>query len=84
MNDNRENFTFPRRNYPYRYPAAGESDFAEDDSAATQPNLEAGRIHRFVLGIDPFPRPMTDEEINVLLRKSADQEDFNDKLTISG
>lgn len=70
MQENREKFDFPTRNYPYRYPVTGEDGIVEDDPTAGHPKLEAGRIYRFVVGVDDFPRTIPDEEVQTLLRDS--------------
>lgn len=66
----REQHTFPTRSYPYRYRAASGEEGAEADDAAAVRNmqLEAGRVYRFVLGIDPAPVAMSAEEVETLLR----------------
>jgi hypothetical protein len=60
MEITREKFSFPTRNYPYR------AGILADEAEA--PALEAGKVHRFVLGLDKRPRVMTDDEIAGLLR----------------
>jgi hypothetical protein len=63
---NREAFTFPTRSYPYRYPPPPGGPEADPDPAAEVP-LQQGRLYRFVLGLDPVPRPMEDTEAATLL-----------------
>jgi hypothetical protein len=67
----REQHTFPTRNYPYRQhttaPSAAGEDDALDDAMANM-KLEAGRLYRFVLGIDARPAPVGDEELSAGLR----------------
>lgn len=61
---------FPTRSYPYRYRAApGEAGAEADASADAIKNmkLEAGRIYRFVLGIDPKPQALTTQDAELLL-----------------
>lgn len=52
---------FPTRQYPYRRP---------DPAAGPEPmlaqSLTAGTLYRFVVGLDPAPRPLTVEEIEAL------------------
>lgn len=52
---------FPTRQYPYRRP---------DPTAGPEPMLAqaltAGTLYRFVVGLDPAPRPLTAEEIEAL------------------
>lgn len=70
MQVSREGHKFPTRNYPYRYPAArveGEEADAVADAVINTP-LEAGRIYRFVLGVDELPQPLSAEDADRLLR----------------
>ena len=52
---------FPTRQYPYHRPdpAAGP------EPVLAQP-LIPGTLYRFVVGVDPAPRPLTAEEIEAL------------------
>ncbi|MGH8929515.1 MAG: hypothetical protein ACRDZO_02465, partial [Egibacteraceae bacterium] len=52
---------FPTRQYPYRHP----DPTAGPDPLETAP-LAAGVLHRFVLGVDPAPRPLAAEEMEAL------------------
>jgi hypothetical protein len=66
-----EKILFPTRSYPYRYSTPpGEEGAEADDAAAAIRNLklEAGRVYRFVLGLDSMPQPLPDEEVDALLR----------------
>lgn len=67
----RESYTFPTRNYPYRYPplrrdGRGEGDPASDEPA--HPALDPGKLYSFVLGLDPMPRVMTSDEMDNVVR----------------
>lgn len=62
MTVSREAYRFPTRSYPYRHP--DEADAAMEEVA--QLALDAGQLHRLVLGIDNAPRPMTAAEIAAL------------------
>lgn len=58
----REQHIFPTRSYPYRYRSAtGEAGAEADATADAIKNmaLEAGRLYRFVLGVDQTPTAMT-------------------------
>ncbi|MGH8904086.1 MAG: hypothetical protein ACRDYA_21000 [Egibacteraceae bacterium] len=69
---------FPTRQYPYRHPdpaagpAAGAADPGLDAVDASGPDLLAtaslapGTLHRFILGVDPAPRPVAGEELEAL------------------
>ncbi|HLM03115.1 MAG TPA: hypothetical protein VK400_18835, partial [Pyrinomonadaceae bacterium] len=67
MQENREKFDFPTRAYSYRHSAPGGKGMLE---AGAPPALEAGRIYRFVLGVDDFPKPVPEAEIETLLQDS--------------
>lgn len=60
MSVSRERQRFPTRNYPYRAAPAGE--VSPPDAVPPEPNT----LHRFVLGLDSQPRPMTPEELETL------------------
>ncbi len=61
---NRAEHSFPTRNYPYREASREEAR----GLVAAEPPLEAGKIHRFVMGIDERPKPMDQSEIEERLR----------------
>ncbi len=52
---------FPTRQYPYRAP---DPTAGPDPAAAVA--LTPGTVHRFVLGVDPVPRPLTADELDAL------------------
>ena len=56
---------FPTRQYPYHRPdpAAGP------EPVPAQP-LIPGTLYRFVVGVDPAPRPLTAEEMEALMTRS--------------
>ncbi|HSE19946.1 MAG TPA: phospholipase D-like domain-containing protein [Pyrinomonadaceae bacterium] len=60
MSVSRERQRFPTRNYPYRGGLVAEA--AAPDAVPPEPN----KLHRFVLGLDQQPRPMTAEELETL------------------
>lgn len=64
MQENREKFSFPTRSYSYR------SSTRKANAFEAEPRLEAGRIYRFVMGVDNFPGLMPDAEAETLLRDS--------------
>src|SRR4029079_4876233 len=58
----REQHKFPTRSYPYRYRSAPGEEGAEADATADAIRsivMEAGRLYRFVLGVDQLPTAMT-------------------------
>jgi hypothetical protein len=61
----RDEFTFPTRSYPYR---RGGGAVAADADPASEVALQPGQLYRFVLGLDPVPRPLVGDELNSLLR----------------
>jgi hypothetical protein len=65
----REAQHFPTRNYPYHNRPDVAAGLAADQEAAPKAlELEPGKIHSFVLGLDAAPRVMTDSETAGLLR----------------
>lgn len=64
MRTEREKFLFPTRNYPYRSQEAAGAAFADPEVSAP---LEAGRLYRFVLGLDERPRHMEADELSKAL-----------------
>lgn len=67
----REEHAFPTRSYPYRYRSTPGEEGTEADAAAHEVlkmKLEAGCIYRFVLGVDPTPKPLSGNEADNLLR----------------
>src|SRR5262245_26965215 len=67
MPKNREKFGFPTRNYPYRYPCQLQDEGLADAVAAQPQSLQAGKIYRFVLGLDDSPQPLSDSDAAELL-----------------
>lgn len=60
MSVSRERQRFPTRNYPYGVVLEGRA--SAPDAVPPEPN----KLHRFVLGLDSQPRPMTSEELETL------------------
>ena len=64
----REEHRFPTRNYPYREVLPEE---LATWALVAEPPLEAGRVHRLIMGVDaPPPRSMSPLEVEELLRDS--------------
>lgn len=66
---------FPTRNYPYAAPESGLESVPQDILPVSPP--APNQLHRFVLGLDAVPSPMTDTEL-------AELEDPFGKLLRSG
>jgi hypothetical protein len=66
----REEHTFPTRSYPYRYPSAAGAGAEADATIEAVRNLqlEAGRLYRFVLGLDQMPAQMSDADADKQLQ----------------
>lgn len=67
MQNKREKFNFPTRNYPYRSSSLLEDEGLADAVEEQPKSLETGKIYRFVLGLDEMPGQMNEDEIRNLL-----------------